>query len=154
MRPDRILEELKVAKEKYPEGRLSLLPALYVAQRRLGWLNDDALSVVAQTLSIPRTAVRSVASFYSMFRNKRMGRHLIQVCTNVACMIMGSEKIVDILRETYGVEPGGTNGDGRFSLIIMECIGACGTAPAMLVNDDFHDNLTGERVIDILDRYQ
>jgi len=154
MRSDRILEELKGAKEKYPEGRLSLLPALYVAQKRLGWLNDDALSLVAQTLSVPRTEVRSVASFYSMFRNKPMGRHLIQICTNVACMIMGSEKIVEVLREKYGIEPGGTSRDERFSLVIMECIGACGTAPAMLVNDDFHDNLTGELVIDILERYQ
>jgi NADH-quinone oxidoreductase E subunit len=154
VRSDEIVEELLKAKEKYPEGQLALLPALYVAHKRLGWLSEDTLSLVAQTLSVPRTAVRSVASFYAMFRNKPMGRHLIQICTNLACMITGSEGIVDILRERYGIEPGETTGDERFSLVIVECIGACGTAPAMLVNDDLYESLTGERVIDILEQYR
>ncbi len=151
---EEIVQELHKAKEKYPEDRLALLPSLYVIHKRLGWLSEDTLSLVAQTLSIPQTAVRSVASFYSMFRNKPMGRHLIQICTNVTCMIMGSEGLVDILRERYSLEPGETTDDERFSLVIVECIGACGTAPAMLVNDDLYESLTGERVIDILEHYR
>jgi NADH:ubiquinone oxidoreductase subunit E len=89
-----------------------------------------------------------------MYRQKPMGRHLIQLCTNVSCMILGAERLVDFLKSTYGVEPGGVSPDGRFSLVIMECIGACGTAPAMLVNDDFHENLTEKNLQEILEKYR
>jgi NADH:ubiquinone oxidoreductase subunit E len=98
--------------------------------------------------------VRGTASFYSMFRHKEAGRHLIQLCTNVSCMILGAERLVDYLKNKYGLEPEGTTQDKKFSLVIMECIGACGTAPAMLVDTDFYDNLTGERIEEILEKYK
>jgi len=83
-----------------------------------------------------------------------MGRHVIQLCTNIACMLMGAETLVEFLKNKYGLAPGKTTGDGRFTLIIMECIGACATAPAMLVNEDFHENLTKENIVEILERYK
>ncbi len=151
---DSILKEIDGIKAKYPDRRSALLPSLYIAQREFGWLSRDAMTCVARSLNLPEAVVRGTASFYSMYKHKAVGRHLIQLCTNISCMILGAEKLVDFLKTKYGLHPDGTTEDGRFSLVIMECIGACGTAPAMLVNTDFHDNLSEQRIEDILDKYK
>jgi len=145
----RILDVRKL----YPSARAALLPALYIAQKEAGWLSPEAFLDISRELRIPEATVRGVASFYAMYHKKPVGRNVIQLCTNVACMLMGAESLVELISRTYQVEPGGTSPDGRFSLIIMECIGACGTAPAMLVNEDFHENLMPDSIISILDRY-
>lgn len=150
----KILEEINRIKSKYHDSRFCLLPALYIFQREYGWLSPEALEAVGEILNIPKATVKGVSTFYSMFSHKPTGRHLIQLCTNVACMIMGGERLLDVLKEQYGLEPNITTPDSRFSLVIMECIGACDTAPAMLVDTDFHGNLTGEKVIDILEQYK
>ena len=147
------IQEIAEIRTKYPNARAALLPAIYVAQRESGWLSPEAYETVADLLGVPKATVRGVATFYAMYKQKPMGRHLIQICTNVSCMILGAERLVDFLKNTYGVEPGGVSPDGRFSLVIMECIGACGTAPAMLVNDDFHENLTEKNLQEILEKY-
>jgi len=149
-----IIKEIEEIRAKYPDRKSALLPSLYVAQREFGWLSHEAMTCVAQTLNLPEAFVRGTASFYSMFRHKPVGRNLIQLCTNVSCMILGAEKLVDLLNTKYGVKPGGTSEDGRFSLVEMECIGACGTAPAMLVNTDFYDNLTEKTIEEILGKYK
>lgn len=149
-----VLKEIDEIKGRYPDSRSALLPSLYVAQREFGWLSHEAMSYVARTLNLPEAIVRGTASFYSIFKHKEAGRHLIQLCTNVSCMILGAERLVDFLRTKYGMEPGNTTQDRRFSLVIMECIGACGTAPAMLVNTDFYDNLTEKRIEEILETYK
>ena len=149
-----VLKEIDEIKGRYPDSRSALLPSLYVAQREFGWLSHEAMSYVARTLNLPEAMVRGTASFYSMFKHKEAGRHLIQLCTNVSCMILGAERLVDFLRTKYGIEPDNTTQDGRFSLVIMECIGACGTAPAMLVNTDFYDSLTEQRIEEILEAYK
>jgi len=147
------IQEIEEIRTNYPNARAALLPAIYVAQREFGWLSPEAYEAVADLLGVPKATVRGVATFYAMYKQKPMGRHLIQLCTNVSCMILGAERLVDFLKSTYGVEPGGVSPDGRFSLVIMECIGACGTAPAMLVNDDFHENLTEKNLQEILEKY-
>lgn len=149
-----VLKAIEGICTKFPDRRSALLPSLYIAQREFGWLSNEAMLHVAETLNLPEAEVRGTASFYSMFRHKPVGRHLIQVCTNVSCMILGAEKLVNFISGTYGVQPNGTSPDGRFSLVIMECIGACGTAPAMLVNTDFYDSLTENTIIEILERYK
>jgi NADH-quinone oxidoreductase E subunit len=149
-----VIEEINNLLDQYPDRRAALLPALYIAQKQGGWLSQEMLEVVSDTLNVPEATVKGVASFYSMFKQRPMGRHLIQICTNVACMIMGAEKLVDFLKDTYGLEPGGTTEDGRFSLVIMECIGACDRAPAMLVDTDFYSDLSGERVASVLEGYE
>jgi NADH-quinone oxidoreductase E subunit len=151
---DKSIKEIAEIRTKYPNNRAALLPALYVAQREFGWLSPEAYEAVADLLSVPKATVRGVATFYAMYKQKPMGRHLIQLCTNVSCMILGAEKLVDFLKNRYGVEPGGISPDGRFSLVIMECIGACGTAPAMLVNDDFYENLTEKNLEETLEKYR
>ncbi len=148
------LKEIGEIRKNYPNARAALLPSLYVAQKEFGWLSPEAYEAVSDALGVPKATVRGVATFYAMYKHKPMGRHVVQLCTNVACMILGAERLVDLLKEKYGLEPGGTSSDGRFSLVIMECIGACGTAPAMLVNDDFHENLTEQSIQDILGKYQ
>lgn len=148
------LKELDAERAKYPDARAALLPALYIAQKQYGWLSPEALEAVSVALGLPRAAVKGVASFYSMFKHKPMGRHLIQLCTNVSCMIFGSEDLLSLLKERYDVQVGGTTPDGRFSLVVMECIGACEAPPAMLVNQDFHNNLTEDNIFKILEKYK
>ena len=140
-----VLKEIEEIKAKYPDRKSALLPSLYIAQREFGWLSQEAMESVSKALNVPEAMVRGTASFYSMYKHKPVGRHVIQLCTNISCMILGAEKLVDFLETRYGVQPNGTSRDGRFSLVIMECIGACGTAPAMLVNTDFHENLSEKR---------
>lgn len=154
MLKEAVLKEIDEIKVKYPDPKSALLPVLYIAQREFGWLSPEAMQCVAQTLSLPEAMVRGTASFYSMFKHRPLGRHLIQLCTNVSCMVLGAERLLDFLKTKYDVRPNDTTRDGRFSLVIMECIGACGTAPAMLVNTDFYDNLTEQRIEEILSKYK
>jgi NADH-quinone oxidoreductase E subunit len=149
-----VLKEITEISDRYPDRKSALLPSLYIAQREFGWLSDEAMKSVSKALNVPEAMVRGTASFYSMYRHKPVGRHVIQLCTNVSCMIFGAEKLVDFLGSKYGVHPNSTSQDGRFSLVIMECIGACGTAPAMLVNTDFHDCLSEKRIEEILEQYK
>jgi NADH-quinone oxidoreductase E subunit len=147
-------KELEEIRLKYPNARAALLPALYLAQREFGWLSPEAYEAVSGLLGVPKAIARGVGTFYAMYKHKPMGRNIVQLCTNVSCMILGAEKLADFLKNKYGLEPGGTSPDGRFSLVIMECIGACGTAPAMLVNDDFYENLTEKYIEEILEKYR
>ena len=151
---DTTKRELELIRQRYPTARAALLPALYLAQRDYGWLSPEAYEEVSDLLGVPKAIARGVGTFYAMYKHKPMGRHIVQLCTNVSCMILGAERLVDFLKNKYGLEPGGTTPDNRFSLVIMECIGACGTAPAMLVNDDFYENLTESSLAGILDKYQ
>lgn len=148
------IKELDEIRARYPDNRAALLPAIYIAQREFGWLTPEAYEAVSNILSIPRATVRGVATFYAMYKHKPMGRHLIQLCTNVSCMLLGAERLVDFLKNKYGLEVGGTAPDGRFSLVIMECIGGCDVAPAMLVNNDYYGNLTQEKIEEILEGYK
>ncbi|MBZ0156392.1 MAG: NADH-quinone oxidoreductase subunit NuoE [Alphaproteobacteria bacterium] len=151
---EKLVAEINQLRSKYTDARSCLLPSLYVVQREEGWITPDAMAAVGELLNVPKATVKGVATFYSMYRHKPMGRHLIQLCTNVACMLMGAESLVDLLKEKYGLPPNGTSPDGRFSLVIMECIGACGTAPAMLVDTDFHDSLNDKNILEILESYK
>lgn len=148
------IKEIEEIRAKYPTARAALLPALYVAQREFGWLSPEAYEAVSEILGVPKAIARGVGTFYAMYKNRPMGRNVVQLCTNVSCMILGAERLVDFLKNKYGLEPGGTTPDNRFSLVIMECIGACGTAPAMLINDDFYENLTEKYIDEILEKYR
>lgn len=148
------IKEIEEIRAKYPNARAALLPAIYVAQRELGWLSPEAYEAVSEILGLPKAIARGVGTFYAMYKHKPAGRNIVQLCTNVSCMILGAERLVDLLKDKYGLQPGGTTPDSRFSLVIMECIGACGTAPAMLVNNDFYENLTEKYIEEILERYK
>lgn len=140
--------------DNYPERHASLLNALYLVQKEFGCLSPESMVSVSESLGIPKAAVKGVATFYTLYRKKPMGRHLIQLCTNVSCMLFGAERLEDILSRRYGLIPSGTSPDGRFSLLIMECIGACDRAPAMLVDADLHCNLDESNLLEILEHYK
>jgi NADH-quinone oxidoreductase E subunit len=143
----------KIAEEaaRYPEKRSALLPALYLIQGEKGCITKDGAEAVAQILGITPTEVWSVASFYTMFNLKPVGKYHIQACKNISCHLAGAEKIIETLSRKLGVPVGGTTADGKFTLSVVECLGSCGTGPIMQVNDDYYEGLTEARVDEILD---
>jgi NADH-quinone oxidoreductase subunit E len=139
---------------KYPPGwrQSACMAALRIQQEANGgWLSREAMDAVAAYLDMPDIAVYEVASFYSMYELKPIGRHKICVCTNVSCMVNGSDRIQDHLEKRLGVGMGETTADGRFTLKDVECLGACGGAPMMQVGKQYYENLTPEVVDSILD---
>ena len=142
--------EIKQFRGKYPDSRSALLPALYVAQREHGWLSPEVMRDVAEVMALPPTEVASVASFYTMFNRQPVGENLIQVCTNISCSLMGAEHIVEYLKSKLGIDVGETTPDNKFTLVTVECLGSCGTAPMMQINDTYYENLTEEEVDRIL----
>ncbi|MBF0515825.1 MAG: NADH-quinone oxidoreductase subunit NuoE [Nitrospirae bacterium] len=147
-------DKIKSLKKLYPHTHAVLLPALYAAQELYGWLSDKAIEDVSRHTGMPTAEIKGVVTFYSLFKTRPMGRHIIYLCTNVACLVMGADTLEVYLEKTYGLSNGETTTDGRFSLVIMECIGACDKAPAMLVNDDWHYGLTVDNLKEILDTYK
>jgi NADH-quinone oxidoreductase E subunit len=143
--------EIRRVRDEYPDAQSALLSALYLAQRDYGgWLPEGAFDEVAEVMGLPATLVASVASFYTMLNRRPVGRHLVQVCTNISCSLLGAEHLVRYISRLLGIEPGETTPDGRFTLLTVECLGSCGTAPMMQVDDRYYENLTEEKVQDIL----
>jgi NADH-quinone oxidoreductase subunit E len=142
--------EINELKGKYPDPKSALLPALEIAQQENGWLSEEVMQEVGAAMDLPPTEVASVASFYTMFYTRPVGEHVIQVCTNISCSLLGAEQIVDYISHQLGIEVGDTTPDGRFTLLIVECLGSCGTAPMMQVDETYHENLTEEKIDSIL----
>jgi NADH-quinone oxidoreductase subunit E len=137
--------EIDALRPRYPTTRALLLPALHIAQRvHDGWLPDAAIEAVAVFLELPPAEVAGVVSFYDMYHQRPVGRHRIRVCTNLSCQLRGSDEILAALRLELGVDPGEVTPDGRCSYVSFECLGSCDTAPMMMVDDDYHENLTPE----------
>jgi NADH-quinone oxidoreductase subunit E len=140
-----------VAKFPADKKRSAVLAALHIAQKQnKGWLNEDAMNAVAAYLGLPNIAVYEVATFYSMYDLKPVGKHKICVCTNISCMLRGSEEIMEHLEKKLNIKAGETTLDGQFTLREVECLASCGTAPAMLLDDQYYENLTTENVDQIL----
>ncbi|KKN06073.1 hypothetical protein LCGC14_1080970 [marine sediment metagenome] len=137
-----------------PDRSSALLPALHITQMEHGWLPSDSLEGIAERLELSSAHVQGVVTFHSMFIDLPVARNLIQLCTNVSCMLFGSETLLDVIKDRYSLEPGGTTPDGRFSLMVMECLGLCDHAPAMLVNRNVHCSLDPDSIINILKSYK
>jgi NADH-quinone oxidoreductase E subunit len=130
----------------------ALLPALELAQRDYGgWLPEEALAEVGALMELPPAQVAAVASFYTMLNLKPVGRHLVQVCTNVSCSLLGAEHLVVYIARRLGIEPGETTPDGKFTLLEVECLGSCGTAPMMQLDDTYYEGLTEQKIEEILE---
>jgi NADH-quinone oxidoreductase subunit E len=138
----------------YPTRRSALVPTLLYAQDEVGALTDEVIAELAQRLGLTELEVRNVISYYSMLTTKPRGKYNVQVCTNIACMLRGGEEILDHCKKKLGIGHKGTTPDGLFSLEEVECIGACSWAAAAQVNYDFHENLTPEKMDEILDEYK
>jgi len=140
---------------KFPpdQKRSAIIQALTAAQdQNGGYLNEDMMDAVADYLAVPPVWAYEVASFYSMFSLQPVGRHKVNICTNISCMLRGSEEIVTVAEQALGIKLGETTADGRVSLIVEEeCLAGCCGAPMMVVDGHYHENLTPESVTEILD---
>jgi len=135
----------------YPRAQSALLEILHLIQKERGYIADEDMEYAAARVGVPVAHVAGVVSFYTMLRRKPVGRHHIQVCRTLSCQLRGSREILERLKKRLGIREGEVTPDGRFSLVTVECLGSCGTAPMMQVNDDYHENLTLDRLDALLD---
>ena len=138
----------------YPTPRSVLVPTLLFAQDEVGYLSDEVITELAARLELTELDVRNVISYYSMLTCKPRGKFNVQVCTNIACLLRGGEKLLEHCEKKLGIGHKGTTPDKMFSLEEVECIGACTWAPAVQVNYDFHENLTVEKMDKVLEQYR
>ena len=135
----------------YPVRRSALVPMLLYAQDDIGYVSDEAVAEIAQRLDLLELDVRNVLSYYSMLRTKPAGKYNVQVCTNISCMLRGGFELLDHCKHKLGIGHKGVTEDGLFSLEEVECIGACSWAPAMMLNYEFHENLTTEKIDQLIE---
>ena len=147
--------QIEVIFSRYPADRResAVMPILHLAQKEFGgWLSQEALDYVAEVVGMAPMRVYEVATFYTMYNLRPVGKYHIQVCTNISCWLCASDGIVEALEKKLGIRMGETSGDARFTLCEVECLGACVNAPMMQINDDYHENLTVEKISEIIDR--
>ena len=137
---------------RYPDREAVILPALHLAQREFGFVSDEAIVYVAGLLGVSPAKINGVATFYTMYNRQPVGKYHVQICRNISCSLLGAEHLIEHVAGKLGVKPGGTTPDGKFTLSLAECLGSCGTAPVMQVNDDYYENLTEASIDAILDK--
>jgi len=137
--------------EKYPVRRSAILPLMFIVQRERGYLDPPGIAYLAKRLSLRITDIWEVATFYSMLHTEPVGKYHIQICKTLSCRIMGEPRITDHICKRLGIKPGEATADGRFTVSLVECLGSCGTAPMFQIGFDYHENLTTEKVDQILD---
>ncbi len=148
------LQKVEEIKKRYPKSMAALLPVLWIAQEQFGWISEDVMHYVADLLGVPFNHVLGVVTFYTMFNRKPVGKYHIQVCANVSCMLRGSDNLLEHLESRLGVRVGETTADKMFTLSEVECLGSCGTAPMMQVNNDYYDNLTADKIDNLLEEFK
>jgi NADH-quinone oxidoreductase E subunit len=149
------LQKLEALFPNFPTRQASLLPALWIIQEERGWISPAAMAEVAEVLGLTPAYVRGVVTFYTMYHTHPVGRHFIQVCTTSPCHLCGSDEVVKaLLKDTGCGELGATSADGRFTVIEVECLGACGFATPIMVDNDFIESASPERVPGILAGYK
>ncbi|MDO4586048.1 MAG: NADH-quinone oxidoreductase subunit NuoE [Planctomycetia bacterium] len=150
-----IAEGVRAILENYPNaGRDSLIPILQEIQGKQGYLSREAVVTVGEYLKLPASKIYGVATFYNQFRFTPQGRYHIQICRGTACHVKGSAAILDALKRELKVEAGNTTRDGLFSLEVVACIGACGLAPVMNIDGNFHAKLTTQQIPEIIKSYR
>jgi len=147
------LEEVKKIIARYPDGKQksALLPVLHLAQEEFGWLSADTMDYVASLLQLEPIEVYEVATFYSMYNLKPVGKYMFEVCQTGPCMLRGSDDIIHYFSQKLNIKPGETTADGLFTLKTVECLGACGYAPMMQMGKFFREHLTREKVDAIIE---
>jgi NADP-reducing hydrogenase subunit HndA len=146
-------EKLDEIIKKYKTKKGGLIPTLHEAQELYGYLPSEVLKDISEGLNVPLAEIYGVATFYSRFSLEPKGKYKIQVCLGTACYVKGSDKVLEKLKETLGIEVGKCTEDGKFSLDATRCIGACGLAPVMVVNEDVYGKVTPDMVDGILKKY-
>lgn len=139
---------------KYPTKRAVILPALWLAQEQEGYITVEAMEYVAKRLEQPAVGVFAVVEFYTMFKTEPMGKHHIQLCRTLSCAMRGYEDMQGVIERKLGIGPGEKTADGTFSFELVECLGSCGTAPMMRMDNRYFENLTANKLERILDACQ
>lgn len=147
---EQLKEQINALVGRYQTRRSAIMPALALVQETVDSLHGDVLMEVAELLDVPEIWVFEVATFYEMFHTEPIGRFHIQLCTNVSCMLAHAEQLVQYLEARLLISRGDTTPDGLFTLSTVECLGSCNTAPVMMVNRDYHENLDERRIDDLL----
>lgn len=136
---------------RYPNRQAALLPVLWLCQERWGWISAGIVRAVAELLELAPAYIEGVITFYTMYQRRPPGRYLLQVCTTLSCQLCGTSGLVDHLRARLGIDFGETTPDERFTLLDVQCLGACGQAPVIQVNNDYYTDLTVETLDALLD---
>ena len=148
---DSSIELIKEKAARYPYKKGAILPALTVAYKQLGYVDDKIYKEISKVIKVPYVEIAEAATFYTMFPKKPRGKYLLQVCNNISCALMGSDSMIKYLEEKLGVKKDETTEDGLFTLISVECLGSCCTAPMIQINEDYHENLNRQKLDKILD---
>lgn len=156
---DNLLSDEEIAEIEHEMGlyenpQAACIDALKIVQKRRGWVSDEVLAAAAEVVGVSTAAMEAVATFYNLIFRKPVGRHVVMLCDSVSCYLCGYEGIRDHLRSSLGIDFGETTADGRFTLLPICCLGDCDGAPSMRVNEEYHSNLTPERVDEVLARYE
>ena len=148
-----LIPEFERWKTRFPAGFESslVMPCVRRIQEDRGYVADSDIEGLVEFLGVPRTQVQEVLSFYTQFRRQPIGRWHVQACRNVTCSMRSAERLIDHLSRKLGVAPGHTTADGRFTLSTVECLGSCGTAPVIMVNDTYHENMSAEKIDALLE---
>lgn len=149
---DNIVQRIDALRRHFPTEQALLLPLLHAIQEKEGWISREAMSEAAKFLNLPLARVVEVVSFYTMYNRKPVGKKHVQVCTNVSCFLRGADHLVHCLEKRLGVKCGETTPDGRYTLSEVECLGACGSAPVVQINDEYHENLDEKSLAQLMDR--
>ena len=150
MLSEKNLQRIEELKMRYPNPQPVVLEALWMWQEEHGWISEEGMKYVADKLGLPYHHVFGVVTFYTMFNRKPVGKHKIEICTNISCMLRNSDKIVKHIEGFLSIKIGETTPDKRFTLVEAECLGSCGTAPMMQVGDEYYENLDEAKIDDIL----
>ena len=149
------LKHIEVLKTRYEDKQAVLLPVLWMVQDKFGWISEESMKEVAELLQLPAKHVYGVVTFYTMFNKAPRGKYHLQVCTNVSCMLRGGYELFRYMSEKLGVKNGETTVDGMFTLEEVECLGSCGTAPMMQVNNrEYYENLSKEKVDELQNHFR
>lgn len=145
------LSEVQKELQRYETKESAIIPCLYIAQKEnKGWVNAEVISVLGKAMGIPESKITEVFTFYTMFNQEPVGRFHVQVCTNISCALEGGRELASHICKELGVHTGEVTKDGRFTVSRVECLGSCGTAPMMQVNDRYYENLTPEKAMNLL----
>lgn len=148
------LKKIEELKNRFPDSKAMTIPVLWIVQEEHGWISDQSVEEIAKLLELPVKHVYGVVSFYTMFNRKPVGKYHIQICTNVSCQLLGAEKLSEYICRRLDIKVGETTPDKKFTVTEVECLGSCGTAPTMQVNDDYYENLTEAKIDELLRKLQ
>ncbi len=138
------LQKAEALFTRYPHKKAALLPILWIAQDQEGWISEEMMKYVADLVGVDYAHVLGVVTFYTMYNDKKLGKYHIEVCTNVSCMLKGSDRIMETVERVCGAKIGQTSSDGKFTVSEVECMGACGGAPMLAIGEQYHEHLTAE----------